>query len=48
MVYFDEPGQAELVHGVDVLQLHDAEEQDGRVLRDRPVAVTGLDRQIDR
>ena len=28
MVYFDEPGQAELVHGVDVLQLHDAEEED--------------------
>ena len=28
----DEPGQRELVHRVDVLQLDDAEEEDGRVV----------------
>ena len=28
----DEPGQGELVHWVDVLQLDDAEEEDGRVV----------------
>ena len=28
----DEPGQGELVHRVDVLQLDDAEEEDGRVV----------------
>ena len=29
----DEPGQGELVHWVDVLQLDDAEKEDGRVVR---------------
>ena len=29
----DEPGQGELVHRVDVLQLDDAEKEDGRVVR---------------
>ena len=29
----DEPGQGELVHGVDVLQLDDAEKEDGCVVR---------------
>ena len=29
----DEPGQRELVHRVDVLQLDDAEKEDGRVVR---------------
>ena len=29
----DEPGEGELVHRVDVLQLDDAEKEDGRVVR---------------
>ena len=36
----DEPGQGELVHGIDVLQLHDAEEEDSGVVSHWTVAIT--------
>ena len=35
----DEPGQGVLVHGVDVRQIRDREEQDGRMVRNRPVTL---------
>ena len=38
----DEPGQGELVHWVDVLQLDDAEKEDGRVVRHLMVMVVML------
>ena len=41
-VEVDEPGERVLVHGVDVGQVGDAEEEDGRVLGDGAVALACL------
>lgn len=39
-VEIDEPVEGVLVHGVNVGQIRNAEEEDGRVLGDRPVALS--------
>ena len=38
----DEPRQRKFIHWINVLELDDAEEDDGCMIRDRTVAVTGL------